>query len=54
MYSIDKLKGLFSSGKIGRRDFIQGAVALGATITAATSMSSSILAATPKKGVLLG
>ena len=50
MYSIDKLKGLFSSGKIGRRDFIQGAVALGATITAATSMSSSILAATPKKG----
>ena len=50
MYSIDKLKGLFSSGKIGRRDFIQGVVALGATITAATSMSSSILAATPKKG----
>ena len=50
MYSIDKLKGLFSSGKIGRRDSIQGAVALGATITAATSMSSSILAATPKKG----
>ena len=36
MYTIEKLKGLFASGKIGRRDFIQGAVALGATISAAT------------------
>ena len=32
MYSIEKLKGLFATGKIGRRDFIQGAVALGASI----------------------
>ena len=50
MYSIEKLKGLFATGKIGRRDFIQGAVALGATLTAATSISSSVMAATPKKG----
>ena len=50
MHSIEKLKGLFATGQIGRRDFIQGAVALGATITAATSMSSSVLASTPKKG----
>ena len=49
MYSIEKLKGLFATGKIGRRDFIQGAVALGATLTAATSISSSVMAATPKK-----
>ena len=49
MYTIEKLKGLFASGKIGRRDFIQGAVALGATISAATSMSSSVMAS-PKKG----
>ena len=53
MYTIEKLKGLFASGKIGRRDFIQGAVALGASVTAATSMSSSVLAATPKKGGIL-
>ena len=50
MYTIEKLKGLFATGQIGRRDFIQGAVALGATISAATSMSSSVLASTPKKG----
>ena len=49
MYTIEKLKGLFASGKIGRRDFIQGAVALGATISAATSMSTSVMAS-PKKG----
>ena len=49
MYTIEKLKGLFASGKIGRREFIQGAVALGATISAATSMSSSVMAS-PKKG----
>ena len=48
MYTIEKLKGLFASGKIGRRDFIQGAVALGATLTAATSMSSAVMAS-PKK-----
>ena len=53
MYTIEKLKGLFASGRIGRRDFIQGAVALGATLTAATSMSSSVMAATPKKGGIL-
>ena len=53
MYTIEKLKGLFASGRIGRRDFIQGAVALGASLTAETSMSSSVMAATPKKGGIL-
>ena len=50
MLTIQKLKGLFASGKINRRDFVQGAVALGTSLSVATSMSSSVLAAVPKRG----
>ena len=42
---------LLQEGKIGRREFMGRAVALGATATLATSLAGrAALAATPKKG----
>ena len=41
---------LFDSGKLNRRDFMQGAAAFGITATAASTMWSKKAAASPKKG----
>ncbi len=50
MKKLDKLTKLYSCGRIDRRGFMQGALALGMTVAGATSLSQSVLAATPKKG----
>ncbi len=50
MISIDKLSKLYSTGKISRRDFMQGATAMGVTVAAASTMAFQAQASTPKKG----
>ena len=50
MDKIDKLKGLYAAGKIDRREFMTGALAVGLTVTAASSFVKQVKAATPKKG----
>jgi peptide/nickel transport system substrate-binding protein len=50
MQTFGRLKRLYQLGRINRRDFMQGALALGATVAAASSMASSLAAATPKRG----
>ena len=39
MISIDKLSKLYAAGRISRRDFMQGATAMGVTIAAASTMA---------------
>ena len=50
MISIDKLSKLYAAGRISRRDFMQGATAMGVTIAAASTMAVKAEASTPKKG----
>ncbi|MGF1608491.1 MAG: ABC transporter substrate-binding protein [Kiloniellales bacterium] len=50
MDKLDKLKGLYAAGKIDRREFMTGALAVGLTVTAANSFVKQVKAATPKKG----
>ncbi len=50
MKTLDHLKNSFEHGKLSRRQFMGGAVALGMTVTAASQFVSSVGAATPKKG----
>lgn len=45
-----KLWSHFETGKVTRRDFMVGALALGVSMTAATSFVNEVHAATPKKG----
>jgi peptide/nickel transport system substrate-binding protein len=52
MRKLDQLKTTFSQGRISRRGFVEGALALGMTLTGATSFMSAVEAATPKKGGL--
>ncbi len=47
---IDRLRSSLASGRIGRRDFMVAAIALGLSTTAATSVFNKAWAATPKKG----
>ncbi len=47
---VESLQSGFVSGKIDRRGFMTGALALGVTVTAATSFVKEVQAATPKKG----
>ncbi|MFT5160280.1 MAG: peptide/nickel transport system substrate-binding protein [Paracoccaceae bacterium] len=53
MRNIDKLSTLYTLGKIDRRTFMQGAIGLGITISAASTMAVQAEAATPKKGGIL-
>ena len=46
----DKLQSSFLSGKISRRGFMNGAIALGASITGASTFVEQAYAATPKAG----
>ena len=50
MISIDKLSKLYAAGRISRRDFMQGATAMGVTIAAASTMAVQAEASTPKTG----
>jgi len=50
MTNIDQMSKLYASGKIDRRTFMQSAVALGLTISAASTMAVRAEAATPKSG----
>ena len=51
--SISRLTARLVQGKSSRREFMEGATALGLTIAAATSLISEARAAVPKKGGLL-
>jgi len=50
MKTINQLSTLYSQGKVSRRTFMQGATALGLTISAASMLAVRAEAATPKKG----
>jgi len=50
MITLDQLKQKLASGRISRRGFMEGALALGATVAGAEMMMGKALAATPKKG----
>jgi len=50
MITLDQLKQQFAAGRLSRRGFMEGALALGATVAGAKSMMGKALAATPKKG----
>ena len=47
---VEKLQSSFLSGKIGRRSFMTGALALGVSLTGASTVVEQALAATPKQG----
>ncbi len=53
MKRIDELSKLYTLGRIDRRSFMQGAIALGVTISAASTMAVRAEAATPKKGGIM-
>jgi len=50
MWDLDHVKGLAGKGKIGRRDFIQLALAAGMSLAAAESMFAAAAQAGPKRG----
>ena len=50
MTSLEKLKAGLSSGKIDRRSFMQGALALGLSTTAASGLMSKVAKAAPNQG----
>lgn len=53
MDHLKKLQTRLASGSVDRRSFMRGAVALGLTVSAATSIANKVEAATPNKGGLL-
>jgi peptide/nickel transport system substrate-binding protein len=50
MSKLDTLKQKYVQGRLSRRGFMEGALALGMTVPAALSMSNAVMAATPKRG----
>ncbi|MDA0220032.1 MAG: ABC transporter substrate-binding protein [Proteobacteria bacterium] len=50
MYSLEEMKKLAAKGKMSRRDFVQMAVAAGATVGMAETMFTSAQASDPKRG----
>jgi peptide/nickel transport system substrate-binding protein len=50
MRNIDKLSKLYTAGKIDRRSFMQGAIGLGVTISAASMLAVKAEAAVPNRG----
>ncbi|NQW14800.1 MAG: peptide ABC transporter substrate-binding protein, partial [Rhodobacter sp.] len=50
MKTIDQLSKLYSQGRVSRRTFMQGAVAMGLTISAASVLAVRAEAATPTMG----
>ncbi len=53
MKNIDQLSKLYAAGKVSRRTFMQGATALGLTISAASMLAVRAEAATPKSGGIM-
>ena len=49
-HKLEQLKAAFLKGKVGRRDFMVGATALGLTVAGATQFAKQAKAATPKQG----
>ncbi len=47
---INDLEKRLKDGRIGRREFLRGATALGVSVAAATAFAGKVQAATPKKG----
>ena len=54
MSKLGTLKDNYVQGRLNRRQFMEGAFALGLSVPAALSMSNAVLAATPKKGGRFG
>ena len=50
MVKIDQLQSEYKGGKVSRRQFMEGAVALGMTVATASAFVSDVQAMTPKKG----
>ena len=50
MYSLEEMKKLAAKGKMSRRDFVQMAVAAGATVGMAETMFTTAQASDPKRG----
>ena len=50
MYTLDEMKKLAAKGKMSRRDFVQMAVAAGATVGMAETMFNSARASEPQRG----
>ena len=50
MTKLDTLKKSYAQGRINRRGFMEGALAMGMTVAAASTYTSEVAAATPKKG----
>ncbi|MEM7224796.1 MAG: ABC transporter substrate-binding protein [Pseudomonadota bacterium] len=50
MRDLKKLRSMLTAGQIGRRDFMMGALAMGVSVAAASTMAEKALAATPNKG----
>ncbi len=50
MKKIDRLKADYRTGRVSRRSFMQGALALGLTVAGAEAFVSKVQAATPKRG----
>ncbi len=48
--NVDFLRQQLAAGRIGRREFLHGATALGVSIAAAAAFAGKVRAATPKKG----
>jgi len=51
MDKLGKLKVQYAAGRVSRRQFMEGALAMGMTAVTASSFVSEVSAATPKKGV---
>lgn len=50
MTILNDIKKKYRSGNISRRQFMEGALAMGMTVAAASTFTADVLAATPKKG----
>ena len=50
MYTLDDMKKLAAKGKVSRRDFVQFAVAAGATVGMAETLFTTAQASEPKRG----
>jgi len=50
MTIINDIKNKYRNGKLSRRQFMEGALAMGMTVAAASTFTADVLAATPKKG----
>ncbi|MSP83579.1 MAG: ABC transporter substrate-binding protein [Alphaproteobacteria bacterium] len=53
MYDLDRMKGMAAKGKVSRRDFVQFALALGLSVTAAETMFVKAARSEPKRGGFL-